>query len=306
MADDFLIGIDLGGTKIAAAAFDPEGNRLGKIARLPTMADRPAGVTLLNLKRVVKQAKAEAGVAGQPRAVGMGSSGPLDPQARILRDRDSLPNLDGFRIGKFVEEEIGARLYLENDAACFALGEAIQGAGRSKAIVLGVTLGTGFGCGVVIGRKIYSGATNNAGEVAYCRGEESCFDHACSGSGVVEQYRRQFPQEPAEMPDARQIGELAAQGDGAALRAWAAYGGAVGTAIGTVCCVLDPELVVVGGSIGSRLAFFREPLREAARAILPAGAREAFRVEASSLGDAAGLTGAIEYARQELGLEGAP
>ena len=113
MAENFLIGIDLGGTKIAAAAFDLEGNRLGKVARLPTMARMQPVVTLTNMKRVVKQAKAAAGLQGTPRVVGMGSSGPLDPKNRVLHDRDSLPNLAGFHVGRFSEAEFGAPLHLE-------------------------------------------------------------------------------------------------------------------------------------------------------------------------------------------------
>ncbi len=300
MAENFLIGIDLGGTKIAAAAFDLEGNRLGKVARLPTMARMQPVVTLTNMKRVVKQAKAAAGLQGTPRVVGMGSSGPLDPKNRVLHDRDSLPNLAGFHVGRFSEAEFGAPLHLENDAACFALGEAIHGAGRSQPIVLGVTLGTGFGCGVAIEGKIYSGATNNAGEVAYCRVGDSDFDHACSGDGVVRQYRRCVASRSEQSLDAREIGDLAETGDGPALKAWAAFGRTVGAAIATVCCVLDPSIVVLGGSVSRRLSLFEEPLLAAARAILPSTARKAFRVVPSQLGEAAGLTGAAEHARQQL------
>ena len=300
MSDKFLIGIDLGGTKIAAAAFDMNGNRLGKVARLPTMARMQPAVSLTNMKRVVKQAGAAAGVDGAPQVVGMGSSGPLDQKNRILHDRDSLPNLVGFKIGRFSRKEFGAPLHLENDAACFALGEAIHGAARGKEVVLGITLGTGFGCGVSIGNKIYTGATNNAGEVAYCRVGDSDFDHACSGHGVVRQYRRQFGARPSEGLTAKEIGDLAEQGELAAVRAWRAYGRNVGTAIGTLCCVLDPTVVVLGGSVSRRLALFEEPLVASAHTILPSTARQAFRVVPSQLGDAAGLTGAAEHARQNL------
>ena len=300
MADEFLIGIDLGGTKIAAAAFDLDGNRLGKIARLPTMARMQPAVTLTNMKRVVKQAKAAANVNGDPVVVGMGSSGPLDPTNRILHDQDSLPNLVGFDIGRFSKQEFGAPLFLENDAACFALGEAIHGAGKADEIVLGVTLGTGFGCGISIGRRIYSGATNNAGEVAYCRVGESDFDHACSGHGVVRQYRRNGLSNADRSLTAKEIGDLAENGDNAAIRAWLAYGHLVGTAIATLCCVLDPSIVVLGGSVSRRIALFEDPLVESARAILPGTSRACFRVEPSLLGDAAGLTGAAEHARQHL------
>ena len=300
MAGKYLIGIDLGGTKIAAAAFDMEGNRLGRIARLPTMARMQPAVTLTNMKRVVKQAKAEAGVSGDPQVVGMGSSGPLDPRKRVLLDQDSLPNLVGFKIGKFSENELGAALHLENDAACFALGEAIHGAGRGHAIVLGLTLGTGFGCGISVRQRLYSGATNNAGEVAYCKVGESDFDHACSGHGVEQQYRRHLGARPPAGTTAKEIGDLADRGDRAAVRAWRAYGRDVGTAIGTICCVIDPSVVVLGGSVNRRLALFEETMLESARVVLPSTARAALTVLPSELGDAAGLTGAAEHARRQI------
>ena len=300
MAQEFLIGIDLGGTKIAAAAFDLDGRRLGRIARLPTMARMQMAVTLTNMKRVVKQAKIEAGVHGDPVVVGMGSSGPLDQANCVLHDVDSLPNLVGFKIGRFSEREFGAPLFLENDAACFALGEAMHGAGKGRDIVLGITLGTGFGCGITIHRRIYSGATNNAGEVAYCRVGESDFDHACSGSGVVRQYSAYSPAEARRSVTAKEIGDRAEQGEPEAVRAWRSYGRLVGTAIATLCCVIDPSVVVLGGSVSRRLPLFEETLVQSARAMLPGTSRDAFGVVASELGDSAGLTGAAEHARQHL------
>ena len=300
MAQEFLIGIDLGGTKIAAAAFDLDGRRLGRIARLPTMARMQVAVTLTNMKRVVKQAKIEAGVDGDPVAVGMGSSGPLDPAACVLHDVDSLPNLVGFRIGRFSEREFGAPLFLENDAACFALGEAMHGAGKGRDIVLGITLGTGFGCGITIHGRIFSGATNNAGEVAYCRVGESDFDRACSGLGVVRQYRAYSPATVDRSVTAKEIGDRAEQGEPEAIRAWRSYGRLVGTAIATLCCVIDPSVVVLGGSVSRRLRLFEETLVQSARAMLPGTSRDAFGVVASELGDSAGLTGAAEHARQHL------
>ncbi len=300
MSRNFLIGIDLGGTKISAAAFDLDGNQLGKVARVPTMAQLRPAVTLTNLKRVVKQAKAEAGVEGAPAVVGMGSSGPLDTKGRVLQDRDSLPHLFGFAIGRFCKKEFGADLHLENDAACFALGEAARGAGRGHEIVLGVTLGTGFGCGITIRGRLYSGATNNAGEVAYCRVGDSDFDHACSGSGVVREYRRRVEAEASEGITAKDVGDLAGQGARAAIEAWQAFGRDVGTAIGTLCGVIDPSVVVIGGSVSRRLDLFERELTDSARALLLGGARDAFNVKRAQLGGAAGLTGAAELARQRL------
>ncbi len=297
MPKEFIIGIDLGGTKVAAAAFAMDGTRLGRIARLPTMSSMKPAVTLMNIKRVVKQAGIEGGVAGRPKAIGMGSSGPLDTENRILLDRDSLPNLMGFDIGRFCSQELHAPLYLENDAACFTLGEAVGGTGRSHDVVVGITLGTGFGCGIAIGGRIYSGVSHNAGEVAYCRVGDSDFDNACSGLGVVREYFRDGHLGTGQTLTAREIGDLAEQGDSQAMRAWRSYGRLVGTAIATICCVIDPSVVVLGGSVSSRLPLFKETLLESAREVLPEPMRDPFRVEPSQLGDAAGVTGAAELAR---------
>ncbi len=295
MSSPYIFGIDLGGTKIAAAAFDPEGNRLGKIVRLPTMAEMKPAVTLMNLKRVVKQAAAEAGLKGPPVAVGMGSTGPLDLGNQILLDKDSLPHLVGFPIGKFVQKELGAPLYLENDAACFTLGEALQGAGRGESVVVGITLGTGFGCGIVIDGQVFSGSSHNAGEVAYCPVDDSDYDTACSGGGVVRQYERLAGS--ARRLDANQIGDLAEQGDESAKTAWKAYGATVGAAVGAIASILDPSLVVIGGSVARRAELFQTELEKSARKILAPQAAEQFRLRRSQLGAAAGVTGAAELGK---------
>ena len=297
MSNSYILGIDLGGTKIAAAAFDLAGKRLGKIARLPTMAAMQPAVTLMNLKRAAKQAAAEADLDGPPAAVGMGSTGPLDLRNQVLLDKDSLPRLVGFPIGKFVTEELGAPLYLENDAACFALGEARQGAGRGASVVVGITLGTGFGCGIVIDGQVFSGASHNAGEVAYCPLDGADYDSACSGGGVVRRYESLAG--AARALDANRIGDLAEGGDATARTAWKAYGATVGAAVGTIAAVLDPSLVVIGGSVARRAELFQAELESAARKILAPPAAERFRLRRSQLGDAAGVTGAAELGRSE-------
>ena len=105
---------------------------------------------------------------------------------------------------------------------------------------------------------------------------------------------------PGEGLTAKEVGDLAEKGDPAAIRAWETYGRNVGTAIATVCCVVDPTTVVLGGSISQRLSLFEGPLMESARGILPTTSREAFRIDLAKLGPAAGLTGAAEHARQQV------
>lgn len=293
----YILAFDLGGTKIAAAIFDLEHRRVGDIQAIPTMAQQPAKVTLTNLKRVGEQVRRKAQLEGPPLAVGMGSPGPLDTKNGRLLETDTLPSLMHFHMARFIEGEFSAPLFLENDANCFVLGEALAGAGSGHAVVVGVTLGTGFGCGIVMHGRIYSGATDNAGEVAYCPIAGGTFDEMLSGAGVGRFYQRVTGK---QAPSAKELGEMAEAGDSDASAAWHCYGEAVGTALGTIAAVVDPSICVMGGSVAQRLPLFRKPLERRLRAQLAPQAAQRLRLEAAKLDAAAGVTGAAEYAFQRL------
>lgn len=292
---DYVLGFDVGGSKIAAACFDLEGKQTSKICVLPTMAEQPAKLTLLNLKRAGLEAAKRGGGEGPPRAVGMGAPGPLKPIEGRLGEVDNLPNLHGFRVGAFMETEFGAPLFLENDANCFALGEALEGAGRGCDSLVGVTLGTFCGCGIVLDGRIYSGASFNAGEVAYCPLGGSNFDLTLSGSGLRRFY------EEAGGADQRpiEIGRLGRAGDVTALAAWRSFGSAVGEGLGALCAILDPEVCVVGGSVAKDWSLFEAPLRARLQQILAPPAYAALRLAPATLPNAA-VVGAARHALRNL------
>jgi len=305
---DYIIGIDLGGTKIAAAAFDRNHKRLGKVQSIPTMARQPTALTLMNLKRVVGQARRGAELRGTerrgtefkdaPLAIGMGSPGPLDTQKGLLLQIDTLPNLSNFNMSGFVEAELGAPLFLENDANCFALAEALAGAGREHSIVAGLTLGTGFGCGIVVDGQIQTGARGNAGEVSHCRVAGGTFDEMLSGSGVQRLYQRIAGK---EAPPPKELGKMAEEGDTDAIATWEAYGAALGQGIGMICAVVDPSICVVGGSVARRFSLFQASLEREMRPWLCSPSAEEIQVVPAQLDNTAGVTGAAEYAFLHLG-----
>jgi len=298
MAGDYLLGIDLGGTKIAAGVFDLERKLLGEVATASTEADQPGPVTLENLRRAAEEARRRAGIGeGAPRAVGIGSTGPVEAATGRVLEATSLPHLNFFDLGAWVRSELGAPLFIENDANCFALGEARQGAGAGHRSVVAVTLGTGFGCGIVLDGVMYSGVTGNAGEVAECPVAGDTFDNMLSGAGVRRFYER--IRGPSEL-SAKQIGDLAEAGDAEARQAWRHYGQAVGAALGTIAAVLDPSVCVIGGSVAARRELFREPLEARLRSILAPAAAARIRVVPARLGAAAGVIGAAEYAYYRL------
>jgi glucokinase len=294
----FVLGIDLGGTKIAAGVFDSERKPAGEIVTVATQADQPREVTLDNLKRAGGEACRRAGGAGRPLAVGIGSTGPVEASSGRVLEATSLPNLNFFDLGAWVQAQFGAPLFIENDANCLALGEALQGAGMGHRVVVAVTLGTGFGCGIVIDGAMYSGVTGNAGEVAYCPVAGDTFDNMLSGAGVRRFYER-VKGAPSPL-SARGIGDLAEAGDRAALQAWRDFGEALGTGLGTIAAVIDPSLCVIGGSVAARLALFLAPLEARLRSILAPAAAKRIQVVAAKLGPAAGVIGAAEYAFYRL------
>ena len=292
---EYVLGFDVGGSKIAAAAFDLEGKQLSEICVLPTMAEQPAKLTLLNLKRAGLEAAKRGGGEGPPRAVGMGAPGPLNPIEKQLGAVDNLPNLHGFRVGAFIESEFGAPLFLENDANCFALGEALAGAGQGCDSLIGLTLGTFCGCGIVLGGRIHSGASFNAGEVAYCPVGGSNFDSTLSGSGL----RRLYEEAGGEGKRPREIGEAARAGDPAALEAWRRFGTAVGEGVGVLCAVMDPQVCAVGGSLANDWELFEAPLRARLQEILAPPAFAALRLAPATLPNAA-VVGAAQHALRNM------
>jgi glucokinase len=292
--ESFVLGVDLGGTKIAAGMFNEKHRLLGEVERVPTQADRPAEVTLGNLKAAAEQACRAAGAGARLRAIGIGATGPVEASTGRVLEAPSLPNLQFFDLGASVREQFGVPLFLENDANCFALAEALQGAGAGRRVVVAVTLGTGFGCGIVMDGVMYAGTTGNAGEVGFCPIAGDTFDNLLSGAGVCQWYER-VRGRPSSL-SAREIGDLAERGDAEAVQAWRDYGDAVGAGLGTIAAVLDPSICVIGGSVAARFPLFEAPLRDRLRAILAPAAAQALEVAPAKLGPAAGVIGAAEYA----------
>ena len=286
---ELAIGIDLGGTKIAAGVFSPAGALRGELAVLPTAAAGPAAGTLDNLFRAVEKALASASVAaGELRGIGLGTTGPLDPWRKTLLEAEALPRLHHVPLGRLLEDRFGKPLTLTNDGNCFALAEALFGAGRGEEIVLGVTLGTGCGVGVVIRGRFLEGASANTGEVYRARVGDLTFDEALSGRGLERLYRQRGGDErPGD-----EIHRLAQRGDERARQAFEDFGRLAAEGLGTLAAVLDPGVIVLGGSVARAHDHFREVLeREIARYLAPSAA-ERLRIEVSQQGELAGPRGA--------------
>jgi fructokinase len=251
------IGIDLGGTKIEAIALDAAGGvRLRR--RVPT----PAGdydAILSAVADLVAEAERELGEQG---TVGVAMPGALSTRTGLIKNSNSTA-LNGKPLDRDLASRLGRPVRLENDANCFALSEAVDGAAADAHVVFGVILGTGVGGGIVVGKSLLSGRNRIAGEwghnpLPWARDDESpgapcycgrlgCVETFLSGAGLVREYRRQGGGEAS----VEEIAASAAGGEAAAVAALEHYEDRLGRSLGRLVNILDPDVIVLGGGLSN-------------------------------------------------------
>jgi len=251
------IGIDLGGTKIEGIAIADDGG-----VRLRRRVPAPRGdyeATLVAVVNLVHDIEGETGSRG---TVGVGIPGTLSPTTGLVKNSNST-----WLIGKPLGDDLPRRLNrpvrFANDANCFALSEATDGAGAGAAVVFGVIVGTGTGAGVVVNGHVVTGANLIAGEwghnplpaprdderpgpLCYC-GRSGCIEVFLSGPGLAADYARAVGMKAS----AQEIARLASTGDVGAVAAMDRYEDRMARALGSIINVLDPDVVVLGGGISN-------------------------------------------------------
>jgi len=273
------LGVDLGGTRMRMAAVAHDGRLASEVFSVPTGREFGPEDLRGQLGELSERLRGALG-PDRVRALGLGTSGVVGEGP--LTQCDNLPRLNGVDVATLVANVSACPVTLENDARCFTLAEARFGAGRGAQNVVGITLGTGVGCGVMIGGRLHRGASRQAGEVWWIplRGEH--LEHFVSGAGVVRSYEAAGGRAGL---DAKRVADEARRGDAAAVAAWRAYGEDLALLCETITALLDPEVIVVGGSIAAASDLF-------AAVFEPRLAPHGTRVVRAELGPAAGVIGA--------------
>ncbi|MDZ7295244.1 MAG: ROK family protein [candidate division KSB1 bacterium] len=283
------IGVDLGGTKIGAAVIDEKGRMVGELLQRPTGAERAAEAIVADIARVAEGAALAAGVRlAEVEGVGVGAPGPLDLVTGTVLTPPNLRSLHHFPLAAALQERVQKPVRLNNDGNCFALGEALYGAGRGCGIVCGVTLGTGFGGGIVIEGALLNGATGTAAELWMCPFKDGRFEDYGSSRGLAAAYARLTG---ARVPPS-EVFLRAKQGETQALQAWQDYGADLGVMLSYVVNTLDPDVVVVGGSVSEGWEFFCRHLLDSLRQHVNPLPAHHVQVRKAALGNLAGVVGA--------------
>ena len=249
------IGLDLGGTKIEGIALDDDGRELAR-RRIAT----PRHDYAATLEAMAALVGALEGDTGRKGTVGVGMPGALSPATGLVKNANST-----WLIGQPLDRDLSSRLdrpvRFANDANCFALSEAVDGAGREARVVFGVIVGTGTGGGIAVERRVLTGPNAIAGEwghnplpwpapaewpgpPCYC-GKTGCVETFLSGPGMARDHREATGEELA----APEIAARAGAGDAGAAGTLERYEQRMARALAVVLDILDPDVVVLGGGM---------------------------------------------------------
>jgi len=243
-ADSPIIGVDLGGTKVAVGRVrDGEVEQLVK-HRVPSNEDK---VTVLG---VVMDAVAEV-MRPEVTAIGCGVPSVVDVAEGIVREVGNIPSWKAVPLKAEVEARFGLPAAIDNDANVFALGEYVFGAGRGRRHLVGMTLGTGLGTGVVMDGRLLHGANCGVGELGKTAHKKLLLQGWCASP--------YFPREWGSSAD--ELHQRAREGDEESLRAFDAYGQELSAAIMLALYAYDPEIIVLGGSISTAFDLFERGMK---------------------------------------------
>jgi glucokinase len=317
----YILGLDLGGTKVSGAVIDGEGKIVSR-ARAKTKAWRDDEEVFATIARTGRQAIERAGLeSGQISALGIGAPGPLDPGAGIIIEAANL-KFRNFPLGPRLAGEFGCPVTLDNDVNAGVYGEFIAGAARDAEHVIGLFIGTGIGGGMIINGELYHGFSGNAGEFGHmivkaegprcgC-GRRGCLEAIASRAGMTRELRKAIRRgektqlawaldKKNENVTSRDLKRAFDEGDALATKVVLRAAKHIGIAVGSLVNVLAPEVVVLGGGV---IEAFGDPLLDlidrAARKIAFEVAIEDVRIAQAELGDDAGMIGAAMLALRSL------
>ena len=320
-ADDLILGVDLGGTKILTAVVKSLGEMLSS-DESTTPATEGREVVIQSILDSAHSALGQANctISGIS-AIGIGAPGISNPEAGILFTSPNLPGWRNVLLRDIIQNKLGIKAFLINDANAAALGEFYFGAARGVRNFIYITLSTGIGGGIVIDGKIYIGAIGAAGEVGHmtidddgpiCNcGNKGCWEMLASGTALAKEARHrikegvktsilEYVEGDVENVTAQVIQSAAEQGDSLARELIARTGYYVGVGLANLINIFNPELIVIGGGLSNIGDMLLKPAFKTAGERAYKEAFQAVRFASAELGRNSGVLGAAVFALQEM------
>jgi len=297
-----MIGaVDIGGTKIAVGAVDENGQVLRR-REAATEADRGYAVALQKITDMLREVSREAGAT--LRGIGIGSTGMLDPLSGELLDADFLPGWEHSKPAEDLSRAFGVSAAMENDGDAGALAEAYWGAAKGKRRVVYVTIGTGIGGGIILDGRLYRGVDGAHPEIGHhvmeasgpeCTcGFRGCWEALAAGSVMEKWYEENRPaaERDGQRLSARQICDLARQGNAFAKRTVDREGMYLGLGLANLISMFVPEVIVLGGGMMQSAELYVGKIGEVIRSGCRFVPAEKTKIVLASLGEDTNLIGA--------------
>ncbi|PKP13729.1 MAG: sugar kinase [Bacteroidetes bacterium HGW-Bacteroidetes-3] len=281
-----LIGIDLGGTKINAGLI--KGNNIidKRYKLLPQNAENEWVIINLIID-LIKDFLSKNTVSG----IGIGVPSILNREKGIIYNVQNIPTWKEIHLADILKKEFGIPVFLDNDANCFALGEYRFGQGKNCKNMVGLTVGTGMGAGIITNGHLISDANGGAGEFGMIQYKDSIFEDYCSGKFFKRQYHL----------TGEELKILADQGNAKALEAFEEFGKHLGNAIKAIMYAVDPQKIIIGGSVVKSAKYFDKSLKQSIQEIEIEKMLENFKIIYSNTPDIA-LLGATSLYYDRLAI----
>lgn len=281
MQNSLVVGVDIGGTKVAAGLVDFHGQILAR-SRTPMVAN-DAARGLAAVSTAIRQLVAPPADLKEISAIGICAPGPLNPITGVIINPPNLPAWHNFPLADEIRRIYSAPVKIDNDANAAALAEAKWGAGRGYRNVFYATIGTGIGTGIIFDGKIYHGRTGSAAEGGHIGvdpagplcpcGKRGCIEILAAGPAIARRARQKLADHPQSLllemaggdPQAvtsEMVGKACAAGDQAAKNVLAETLDLLAYWLGNVVDLLEPDVIVIGGGVSSMLAPFLHQIPE--------------------------------------------
>ena len=241
-----LVGVDLGGSNVRAGLV--EDGRVIKISARPVRSQGSAEEVLADLQAVLEEI-----ISPQVQGIGIGVPSVVDLETGTIYDVQNIPAWKEVPLERILEDRYLLPVYINNDANCFAAGEKHFGLGQPYDHLVGLIVGTGLGAGLIIDGKLYSGPNCGAGEFGMLPYLDSNFERYASGQFFLKSYGR----------SGKEFYELARAGDTEAKKIFEEFGHHLGEALKAIMYAVDPEAIILGGSVSRAFEFFKDSLQDA-------------------------------------------
>jgi glucokinase len=321
--DNFVVGVDMGGTKILASVINVVGGIISQ-SKTATRADKGASEVIDRIVRCIRKAIGLAGLeTSQIRAIGIGAPGPLDPETGVVI---FAPNLgwSNVPLKSELEARMGISTFVDNDVNLCALGESAFGVGQGVKSVVGIFVGTGIGGGIILDGKLFHGASKTAGEVGHiivksngprcgC-GNLGCLEAVASRTAITRQLRKAILKHGKtsillklnggnlDLIRSSTLAKAVRRGDKLTTKVMRRTEKYLGIGVASIVNFLNPEMIVLGGGVIEAMGddFLAGIRRVTEKHVLPS-TMNGVQIVGAKLGDDAGVIGGAVLARQMLG-----